>query len=92
MVDASGEIIYANRRAEELLGMSRQELATMRYGDADFRIMDLDGIEIPAEELPFSLIEESGDPVCDFNRMMRHGDGDTVGLVITGNPICDESE
>jgi hypothetical protein len=54
--------------------------------------MDLDGIEIPAEELPFSLIEESGDPVCDFNRMMRHGDGDTVGLVITGNPICDESE
>jgi two-component system CheB/CheR fusion protein len=89
MVDRHGSIIFANRRAEELLGMSRTELTDMSYDDSGFRITDENGAPIPTEELPFSRIRETRKPVSRFTHRVQRPDGTTVDLAITGNPIYD---
>ena len=92
MVDAAGGIVYANRRAEELFRMSRDELIEMTYDDVRFRITDHAGNEIQADDLPFSQIRRSGEPVSHFTHWIVRADGSAVKLEITGNPMYDNDE
>lgn len=89
MVDEHGSIVFANRRAEELFGMSRDELVQMSYKDARFRITDLEDNEIPPDGLPFAIIRASGEPVSAFVHRVIRPDGSSIDLSITGNPIYD---
>ncbi len=90
MVDQRGKIVFANKRGEELLGMSRNALSEMSYNDAGFRISDLEGNEIASEDLPFAQVMRTGKPVLDYEQCVTQPDGLRVALRIHGNPIYDE--
>lgn len=90
MVDQRGKIVFANKRGEELLGVSRDKLSGMSYKDPSFSISDLQGNEIPAEELPFAQVMNTGNPVLDYEQCVTRPDGKRVALRIHGNPIYDE--
>ena len=89
MVDRSGRITYANRKAEEILGLSRKELAELTYNDRRFNIEDLQGATIPDEELPYRKILADGEAVTDYYHRVRTGDR-TVTLRISGSPMFGE--
>ena len=52
-LDRSGQIEYANARAEEILGLSRDKIAQRTYNAPEWKITGLDGGPFPEEQLPF---------------------------------------
>ncbi|NBC29227.1 MAG: PAS domain-containing protein [Spirochaetes bacterium] len=90
MVDRSGHIVYANRRGEEILGLTRSRLESMVYNDPNFRITDCAGKEIPAEELPFGRILVDGKPIVEYVHRIDTGDTAPRTLSINGSPIYDD--
>jgi two-component system CheB/CheR fusion protein len=97
MLDHRGTIGYANRRAQELLGYSEEALHQMRHDEETFHATTPDGTEIASDQLPFSLVTESGEPVTDYPILVNAGPdaqepGATLRFRISGSPIYDESD
>ncbi len=89
-VDAGGHITYANRRAEEILGLSRSEITNRTYDEPAWRHTDLDGSPFPDEKQPFNQVKESLGTVYDVQHGITWPDGKTVFLSINGAPLLDE--
>ena len=90
MVDRNGLIVYANRKAERLLGLQKDALSRMRYDASEFNITDGDGNPVPSAELPFQRILRSREPVRDYCHWIERSDGRRIRLQISGNAILDE--
>jgi two-component system CheB/CheR fusion protein len=91
MVNAEGHITYTNKRGEEILGVSREKLASLSYNDLHFHIEDLEGNEIPDDQLPFQQILRTGSSISDYIHRIRRGDK-RVTLRIQGSPIYGEEQ
>lgn len=91
MVNADGTITYVNKRAEELLGLTQEELTNLTYNDKEFQIEDLEGNSIPDTELPFQIILSTGAPISDYYHRIRRGEN-LVTLRIQGSPIYGEDQ
>ncbi|SKA97602.1 two-component system, chemotaxis family, CheB/CheR fusion protein [Paucidesulfovibrio gracilis DSM 16080] len=89
MVDKDGFISYANRAAEAILGVNRKELAERRFNDGTFHILDCRGNPVKEEDLPFSIIKQTGDRVVNVRHAVLGADGERICLSITGNPVFD---
>ncbi|MCF7890034.1 PAS domain-containing protein [Candidatus Bipolaricaulota bacterium] len=46
-VDKQGEIVYANSRAEEVLGLKKTKITERTYDDLDWKITDFEGNDFP---------------------------------------------
>ena len=90
MADSRGRIVYANQQAEALLALRRNGQGDMAYDDPAFNITDTSGKPIPSEELPFSRIAKTGEPVSEYVHRISHPDGAELTLRINGSPIIDE--
>lgn len=89
-MDLSGRIIYANPRAEELLGLSRDELFSRDYNSPDWRITTGDGSPWPSDEhLPFRRVLTTGRPVFNVEHGIEWPDGRRRLFSINGAPIKD---
>lgn len=91
MTNRQGEIIFANERAEEVLGLTRDEITHRAYNAPDWHITDLDGGPFPDEELPFARVMATQEPVYDVRHAIEWPDGQRRILSINGAPLCDES-
>ncbi|MFB6240233.1 MAG: PAS domain-containing protein, partial [Gemmatimonadota bacterium] len=58
--DPDGMMVYANRAAEEILGLERSEMTTRAYFDPDWSIRTLDGERMAPEDLPAARAIEDG--------------------------------
>lgn len=85
--DTDGNIIRANSRAEEILGVSHTEITSRGYDSPEWRIFDEDGRPIPHDQLPFARVMETGEPVYNCRHGVEHPDGETVWLSINVAPI-----
>jgi len=91
MVDAEGWITYANRQAEEIFEISRQEILTRTYNSDKWRILDLQGNAIPPDKLPFSIIKATGQSVRGFEHTIEMQGKKPLRLLIDGCPIKNET-
>jgi PAS domain S-box-containing protein len=89
-VDGDGRFVYANRRAEEVLGLNQSEVTSRAYNDPEWEIRDLQGDPIPDEELPFRRVLDSGAPVDDYEHSIRWPDGTEKVLSVSGAPLFDD--
>jgi two-component system, chemotaxis family, CheB/CheR fusion protein len=87
MINLEGKITFANKEAEKILGIKRDELRKMQYNAAEFKITDTDGNPIPDEQLPFNQIIKTGNPVHNFEHYIEFPNGNRKKLQINGNPI-----
>lgn len=87
VVNARGEIVFANARAEQILGLTRGEVEARTYNAPEWRITALDGSPFPDRELPFSRVKDSGQPVFDICHAIEWPDGRRVLLSIDGAPL-----
>lgn len=90
MVNAHGNIEYANIQARELLGLTETNTPERKFDAPEWKITDVNGNSIPSEQLPFSIIKNSGKQVSDFKHYIQDGQDKKILLKINGTPIFDE--
>jgi len=90
VADRDGRIVFANKRAEEILGLSIDKIIGLTYDSPKWRITDFDGNPFPMEKLPFAQVISSGSSVYGIRHTIGSPDGRRVYLSINGAPISDE--
>ncbi|WP_283409078.1 chemotaxis protein CheB [Anoxynatronum buryatiense] len=87
MVDASGDLIYVNQKAETVFGLTREQLMNRTYDDSQWKITDLNGKPIPPEKLPFAQMKQTLQPVSGYQHYVDiPGKGKQL-LTIYGVPV-----
>ncbi|MFX1250952.1 MAG: PAS domain S-box protein [Promethearchaeota archaeon] len=90
IVDNEGKITFANNRAEEVLGLKKDEITSRTYNDPQWHITDFDGNPFPERELPFSSVKTSKKPVYNVNHAIKWSDERQVLLSINASPLFNE--
>src|SRR3989339_46277 len=90
VADRDGRIVFANKRAEEILGLSLDKITGLTYDSPEWLITDFDGNPFPIEQLPFAMVTSSGNPVYGIRHAITSPDGRRIYLSINGAPISDE--
>jgi PAS domain S-box-containing protein len=89
VVDRTGLITFANTRAEEILGFTRDGITDRTYNDPEWHITAIDGSPFPDENLPFEIVRRTGREVFDFRHAIEWPDGRRVLLSINAAPLTD---
>ncbi len=87
VIDAEGTIIYANDRAEKVLGLEKSEITSRSYNSPQWDITDLDGNPFPVDQLPFSIVKSTEKPVNGIRHAIQWPDGRTIMLSINAVPL-----
>ncbi len=90
-VDMDGGITYANSRAEQILGIKKDDITSRKYNDPEWRHTDIDGGFFPDEKLPFSLVKTTGQTVYNIQHGIIWPDGRSVILSVNASPIRDKA-
>jgi PAS domain S-box-containing protein len=91
MVNREGQITFANARAEQVLGLTRDAITGRTFNAPEWRITGYDGAPFPDEELPFRRVMSTRRPVYNVHHAIVWTDGRRVLLSINGAPLLDES-
>lgn len=89
IANPQGEIIFANARAEEVLGLSKVEITQLTYDAPEWRITDYDGGPFPREELPFVRVLRTKAPVYHVRHAIEWPNGRRRMLSVNGAPLLD---
>ncbi|MBU1777873.1 MAG: PAS domain-containing protein, partial [Gammaproteobacteria bacterium] len=89
VVNKDGQVTFANPQAEKIMGLSKEEITQRSYNAPGWHITAFDGGPLPDEELPFSRVMATGQPVFDVQHAIVWPDGRRVLLSINGAPLFD---
>jgi PAS domain S-box-containing protein len=90
VVDSAGEMVYANRRAAEILDLEREELTSREYDSTDWNIYYDDGTPVPVAENPVTRVFETGESEFGFEHWIELPDGSERWLSSNTAPIYGE--
>lgn len=65
VIDASGQLVYANPMAQKILGLKESIIKTRTYDAPEWQNLRIDGTPLPSEEHPMSIMLATGKPVFD---------------------------
>ncbi|MBN1287738.1 MAG: PAS domain S-box protein [Anaerolineae bacterium] len=91
VMDKDGQITFANSRAEQVLGLSKDQITQRAYNAPQWRIVNHLGRPFPNHELPFQRVAASGKPVYDVRHAIERAAGQRVLLTINAAPLFDEA-
>ena len=91
--DSEGQIILANPSAEEILGLTLDQMKGRTSSDPRWRAMREDGSDLPGDEHPSMMALKTGRPVHDFlmavfNPVME----ETRWLRVSAEPVLEEGQ
>ncbi|WP_071796524.1 PAS domain S-box protein [Natronohydrobacter thiooxidans] len=86
-LDEAGRIIFANRGAERILGLSASEIDGLRYDDSTWNVLTLDGKPFAAEALPFRRVMTENRIIRDVRFSIAWPDGSRRMLLVNAAPI-----
>ena len=87
ILDLSGGIIFANSRAEQILGVPARSIAGRTYDAQEWKVTTFDGEELPSEDLPFSRVRRTGESVFDYEHALCKPDGTRICLLVNATPL-----
>lgn len=90
VVDSTGNIAFANERAEEILGLERDEITSRTYRQPEWKLYYDDGTPITAEEHPVTRVLETGVPDYGFEHWIELPDGTERWLSSNAAPVLNE--
>ena len=85
--DADGTIRLANRRAQEVLGLSEHEMITERENADEWGLFDVAGDPLPPEESPAARVHATGDPMHDEEIAIEKPNGERLWLSVSAAPV-----
>ncbi|MBD3321425.1 MAG: PAS domain S-box protein, partial [Chitinivibrionales bacterium] len=86
-LDDSGNIVFANQRAGQILETDPGDLRQRKYNSPEWRITDFDGAPFRDEKLAFSKVKQTRKPVYDVRHAIEKNDGARILLSINGAPL-----
>ena len=89
-VDADGAITFANSRAEQILGLTNDDIVNRTHNDVRWKITDFYGDPLPEEDLPFAKVRATKSPVFKVQYAIERPDGRRVMVETNGTPLFDE--
>lgn len=90
IVAPSGNILFANKRAEKTLGITRAEITSRTYQQPDWDIYYADGTPVPTAEHPITRVLETGEPNYGFEHWIELSDGTERWLSSNSAPILNK--
>jgi PAS domain S-box-containing protein/putative nucleotidyltransferase with HDIG domain len=90
VVDRKGQIVFANKRAEDIFCLTKNEITQRGYSTSEWHITDFDGNPFPEEQLPFTQVMNTGNPVYGVRHAIELPGRQQVFLSINGAPVFDE--
>lgn len=90
-VSKEGQITFANNNAEKILGLKKELITSRTYNAADWKITSFDGSLFPAEQLPFSIVQRTGNAVNNIEHAIEYVSGRRTLLSINAAPIKDRN-
>lgn len=90
VVEPSGEISFANSRAEDMLGLERDEITSRTYRQPEWKITYDDGTIVPTEKHPVTRVLETGEPEYGFEHWIELPDGTERWLSSNSAPVLNE--
>ncbi len=88
MVDVNGQLLYANKLAEELFELSKKDLLDRAYDAKEWEITDYAGAPIDKQDLPFSQIKKRYEAVHNIEHAIKKGEK-SIYLSVSGAPLFD---
>ncbi|NUM34159.1 MAG: PAS domain-containing protein [Candidatus Brocadiae bacterium] len=92
LLNKEGTIIYANKKAEEILGITKEQIIRRTYDASEWKITDVHGKSIPSEELPFAIIKKSLKNVDSYRHYIEIPGKQKALLHIHGSPIMNSNQ
>ena len=90
VVDPSGKIEFANKRAEETLGLKRSEITSRTYKQPEWNIYYDDGTPVPVDEHPITRVLKTRQAVYGFEHWIELPDGTERWLSSNSAPVLNE--
>jgi len=87
--DDLGDITYANRHAEDILGPFKYALARIRVDSSECSITSVEGRPLTDQELPFAIARSSGEPVWNHRLALEQTGHKRRMLSINASPMKD---
>ncbi|MDQ1698186.1 MAG: hypothetical protein QOG34_49 [Frankiaceae bacterium] len=85
--DLDGWIVSANPAAEQILGLSSEEMRGRTATDARWGALRQDGSPMPGDEYPSVVTLRTGQPMRDAVVGLRRSTGETVWLSVNSFPL-----
>ncbi|MFT4974870.1 MAG: two-component system cell cycle sensor histidine kinase/response regulator CckA [Myxococcota bacterium] len=85
--DATGAIIDANPSAEQLLGLSRDQLQGRTENDPRWRLEEVDGSPLDPETIPTRVSQRDGVPVRGRILVVHRPSGERAILSVNSEPV-----
>lgn len=89
VVDKDGKIVYTNKEAETIMGVSRDHILHRKYNDKAWDSRDEDGKKIPAAKLPFKLIQNGAKSIRYYYMSVKNDQGERMHIVVHASPMYD---
>ncbi|MEW6554696.1 MAG: PAS domain S-box protein [Actinomycetota bacterium] len=90
VVDSEGRNVYANRRAQEILGLSFDEI-TRRYSHSpEWHITDMDGNPLAPQDRIFHRVKRSLQALYDQKLMVWRPDRHWIAISVNAQPLFDD--
>ena len=88
VLDAAGDLVFANKAAEQILGVPAATATGRRFDDPAWRITTVDGAPYPTDELPFVQVMATGEPVFDVRHALLWPDGTRRVVSVNAAPLA----
>ncbi len=90
-LDKEGKIVYANERAEEVLGLEGSKITGRSYDDPAWKITDFEGKDFPEDKLPFRRVKDTEEAVDNIRHAIEWPDGERKLLSVNASPLFDSN-
>jgi len=87
IIGNNGEIKYANKPAETILGLPREYITDRTFNDPLWNITDVDGNPLDHDKLPFSMVMSTGKPVYDIKHGLSMPNGQFRVISVNASPV-----
>jgi len=91
-LDREGRITFANRAAEDIMGVSRDSIRQVRFADPRWELTDFDGRPLTEDQLTINRVIATGRPVFGVRHAIRRPDGRRVMLLLNAAPLYKKGE
>jgi PAS domain S-box-containing protein len=91
VLNKMGKLTFANTRAQQVLGLSNDQIKKRYFNDVSWKIRDFEGNPVAKENLPFKRVMKTGKPVFGAEHTIEHEDGTKKYLLINAAPLLNEN-